>query len=55
MRVEITAVVEVPDGTPMDAVEEWVEFEMGSNGRMSADNPLAGESLACTNVDVREG
>jgi hypothetical protein len=55
MRIEITAVVEVPDGTPMDAVEEWIEFEMGSSAGMSANNPLCGESLACTSVDVREG
>lgn len=52
MRVEIKAVIEVPDGTPMEAVEEWVEFELGYNGSMSADNPLAGESITCTRVEV---
>lgn len=54
MQIEITAVVDVPDGTPMDAVEEWIEFEMGSRGGMSAENPLAGESFACSRVDIRE-
>ena len=53
MRIEITAVVEVPDGTPMEAVVEWIEFELGSKGSMSADNPLSGESLVCSRVDVQ--
>ena len=55
MRVEFTAVVEVPDGTPMDAVEEWVEFELGTKGSMASDNPLAGESISCIRVDVSQG
>lgn len=55
MRVEIKAVVEVPDGTPIEAVEEWVEFELGTKGSMSSDNPLAGESITCIRVDVSQG
>ncbi|WP_157896782.1 hypothetical protein [Acidovorax carolinensis] len=54
MRVEITAIVEVPDGTPIDAIEEWVEFELGTKGAMSSDNPLAGESMACIRVDISQ-
>lgn len=52
MQVQITAVVEVPDGTPAEAIEEWVKFELGAKGSLSMNNPLSTESLRCTRVDV---
>jgi hypothetical protein len=53
MRIEIRAVVEVPDGTPMDAVEEWVKYELGA-GSMPQSNPLSGESMSCSSIDVEK-
>ena len=53
MRIEVRAVVEVPDNTPMVAVEEWVQYELGAGG-MDRSNPLAEHSLHCLSVDVRE-
>ena len=32
MRIEVRAVVEVPDNTPMEAIEEWVQYELGAGG-----------------------
>ena len=32
MRIEVRAVVEVPDHTPMEAIEEWVQYELGAGG-----------------------
>ena len=53
MRIEVRAVVEVPDNTPMEAIEEWVQYELGAGG-MAQSNPLADHSLHCISVDVRE-
>ncbi|WCT26635.1 hypothetical protein [Acidovorax temperans] len=44
MRIEVRAVVEVPDNTPMEAIEEWVQYELGAGG-MAQSNPLAEHSL----------
>lgn len=54
MQVEIKAVIEVPDGTSMEAFEEWVEFELGYSGSMAADNPLVGACITCTRVEVNQ-
>ena len=53
MRVEVRAVVEVPDNTPMEAIEDRVQCELGAGG-MNQSNPLAEHSLHCLSVDVRE-
>ena len=53
MRIEVRAVVEVPDNTPMEAIEERVQCELGAGG-MARSNPLSDHSLHCLSVDVRE-
>ena len=53
MRIEVRAVVEVPDNTPMEAIEEWVQYELGAGG-MDQSTPLAENSRHCLSVDVRE-
>ena len=53
MRIEVRAVVEVPDHSPREAIEEWVQYELGAGG-MDQSNPLADHSLHCLTVDVRE-
>ena len=53
MRIEVRAVVEVPDNTPMEAIEEGMQYERGAGG-MAQSNPLAEHSLHCLSVDVRE-
>ena len=53
MRIEVRAVVDVPDNTPMEAIEEWVQYELDAGG-MDQRNPLAEHSLHCLSVDVRE-
>lgn len=52
MQIEIRAFVEVPDGTPLEDVQEWVEYHMGSGCSLATENPLANTSLSCASVDV---
>ena len=53
MRIEVRAVVEVPDNTHKKEKEEWVQYELGAGG-MDQSNPLSDHSLHCLSVDVRE-
>ena len=39
MRIEVRAVVEVPDNTPMEAIEEWVQYELGAGALMATQIP----------------
>lgn len=50
MRIEVRAVVEVPDNTPMEAIEEWVQYELGAGG-MAQSNPLSDHSLHCLSMN----
>lgn len=37
---EVTFQVDIDEDTSQEQVEEWLEFELGANGSMSASNPL---------------
>lgn len=56
MRVEFSAEVEVPDGTPTKDVEAWLAFHLGTNGGLPCANPLSDTdlvSVGCTRLNVR--
>lgn len=56
MRVEFTAVVELPDGTPDQDIQAWLEFNLGCRADLSNKNALADTdliSVGCQSVDVR--
>jgi hypothetical protein len=50
MKIEFTAEVEVPDGTPLDDVEKWIEFMIGARCGLSGDNALIDTDLQSCNV-----
>lgn len=57
MKINFTAEIEVPDGTPLDDVERWLEFSLGARASLSGTNALAYtdlETVGCSNVYVRE-
>jgi hypothetical protein len=56
MRVTFSADIELPDGTPSDHIQEWMEFELGVRCDLSLDNALADtdmESIGCRYVTVQ--
>lgn len=56
MKVTFSAEVEVPDGTPMKDIENWLRFELGATGQLDGDNALVNSDLASIgsrNVMVR--
>ena len=54
MKVKFSAVVEVPDNTPIDDIEKWLSFELGESGQLlpnaMSDTDLM--SAGCTSVYV---
>lgn len=56
MKIQFSAELEVPDGTPIKDVEAWLAFNLGANGGLPCDNALSNTDLVtvgCQNVDVR--
>jgi hypothetical protein len=57
MKVEFTAEVEVPDGTPLDDVEKWLAFELGQSSYLNGQNAMVHTDLTTqgvTRLYVRE-
>ena len=50
MKYEFRATIEVPDGTPEDDVECFLEFELGLRCELSGKNALANSDIASLNV-----
>jgi hypothetical protein len=57
MLIEFSAEIEVPDGTPLEDVERWLQFELAERAQLSGTNALASHDLhsvgGCKNVFVR--
>jgi hypothetical protein len=56
MKITFSADVEVPDGTPMNDIEAWLQFNLGATGQLRNENRLADTDLAsigCSAVNVR--
>lgn len=56
MKVTFSADIDLPDGTPESDIYEWLEFEIGARGRLSASNSLADTdliSVGCKSVQVQ--
>lgn len=51
-RINVSFKLDVPDGTSDDDIQEWLEFELNANGRISGSNPLAGAPLEPVNFSV---
>jgi hypothetical protein len=45
--------LKVPVEVSEDDLQEWLEFELGANGRMSCENPLCSESLEAKTFTVK--
>lgn len=57
MKIQFSANIEVPDGTPIADVERWLEFELGQRCMLEGTNAMSRtdiESVGCTNVYARE-
>jgi hypothetical protein len=50
MKIEFSAEVEVPDGTPLDDAEAWIEFMIGARAGLSGANALIDTDLHSCNV-----
>lgn len=56
MRVEFSAIVEVPDDVKLSDIEDWLRFELGATGQLSGDNALVHTDLVTVGCrDVRVG
>lgn len=56
MKVKFSAEVEVPDGTPLKDIEEWLSFNLGETSQLMHGNAMSRTDLitvGCRNVDVR--
>ncbi|MGY0314269.1 hypothetical protein ACV4QK_20580 (plasmid) [Alteromonas macleodii] len=45
-EIEVTFKAGVPASAMNDEVREWVEYELGNRGGVSADNPCEGDMSA---------
>lgn len=57
MLIHFQACVEVPAGTPLSDVEQWLAFELGVRCQLAGDNSLAGRDLlssGLTDLQVME-
>ena len=57
MKLKFSAQIEVPDGTPMEDIQRWLEFELGANSSLSNTNAMSHTdlmSLGCRRVEVDE-
>jgi hypothetical protein len=56
MKIEFSATIEVPNGTPFDDVEKWIQFELGGTCELKAGNAMSHEdlvSIGCKNIWIR--
>lgn len=53
-KVKVEFEISVPDGVTPAQVEEWVLFEVGAQGHIKAENPLADTDLEASKVVVRQ-
>lgn len=44
--------VTIPEDVSQKNVREWLEFELGANGKMSQKNPLCGIDLEANSFSV---
>ncbi len=57
MKVIFSAEIEVPDGTPIDDVEQWLLFHLGEIASLRLSNPMSRydlESVMCRNIKVEK-
>lgn len=55
MKVQFSAVVEVPDGTPESDIENWLRFELGETGQLAGGNAMNHTDLmsaGCRQVSI---
>ena len=50
MKISFSAEMEIPDGTPIDEVDEWLEFELGARASLKGTNALASMDLHSAKV-----
>ena len=54
-QYNVSMVIDVPDvGATEDEVEEWVKFQVGYCGGMSATNPLESHDIETNWIEVEE-
>ena len=53
--IPITGFCTVPDNVTDEEFHDWLQFELGNNGEMDVNNPLAGieraDILSCIRID----
>lgn len=52
MKLKVEFEVEVPDSVTIEQAEEWVFFQLGERGGMSAYNPLADVDIEARRTSV---
>jgi hypothetical protein len=52
MKIRFSALVEVPDGTPMADVERWIAFCIGAECSLAGHNALSHTDLQSSAVEL---
>lgn len=53
MRYQVTAYITVDDDMPIEAVQEWVAYHLGSDVTVAQDNPLRAPPLNTETSEVK--
>jgi hypothetical protein len=51
MKVRFSGIVDVPEGTPVQDVEDWLSFELGASCMLSGHNAILKNELSDPKVD----
>jgi hypothetical protein len=52
MKLRVEFEVTVPDGVTLEQAEEWLLYQLGERGGMSAENPLSDTDLEARRTSV---
>ena len=52
MKVEFSAQITVPDGTPEQDILAWLRFELGATCQLAAGNAMSHTDLECDYVSI---
>jgi len=45
MKIEVSIILEVPNGTSQQDLQAWLDYGLGYNGHISLENPLLDKNL----------
>ena len=52
MKIKVTFELDIPDLTPYDHIQAWLEYELNANGLLKGDNKLINHRLEADSFSV---